>query len=263
MRVWAVANQKGGVGKTTSTVNIGGILAKEGKRVLMIDLDPHGSLTAYMGLDPESIEHSVYDVFQQFASGKVPDVSQVIRSTEFDNLYVMPSSTAVATLEKQFGSRSGMGLVLHQVLERAAADFDYAFIDCPPMLGMLMINALAASKRVIIPVQTEHLAIKGMERMLRTLTMVQKSLSKDMAYTILPTMYDQRTLACKQSLQRLVNEHKQRMTNVVIPVDTRLRDASHKGVPISWLPGESGGQNAYEQFVKKLSGMNKPASEVA
>ena len=263
MKILATYNLKGGVGKTTTAVNVGGILSRQGKRVLLVDLDPHGSLTTYLGLDPESIEHSIYDVFQDFATGKEPDIDSVVRETEFDNLYVIPSSTAVATLEKQHGTRSGMGLVLKSMLDRLADRFDIAIIDCPPMLGMLMINALAACKRVIIPVQTEHLAIKGMERMLRTLTMVQKSLNTDMAYTILPTMYDQRTLACRQSLQRLQNEHRLKMTQVVIPVDTRLRDASHKGKPVSYMPGESAGQQAYEQFVKKLAGNKKPRQEVA
>ena len=264
MRIWAVANQKGGVGKTTTTVSMGGILAQSGKRVLLIDLDPHGSLSTYLGIDPETTEQSMYPLFQQAASGSALQVQQMIQPTAFDGMRLLPASTAMATLEKQFGTRNGMGLVLQQVLSASAADFDNVIIDCPPMLGLLMINALAACKRVIIPVQTEHLAIKGMERMLRTMQMIQKSLNTDIAYTILPTLYDQRTVACRQSLQRLQNSHRSRMTRVVIPVDTRLRDASHQGKPINYLPGDSQGQQAYTRFVKLLSGGKRPASrEVA
>ncbi len=255
MRVWAIANQKGGVGKTTTAVNIAGILAEKGNRVLLIDLDPHGSLTSYLGVDPETVEHSVYDLFQQIAAAEQPQITRVIQQTQFNHLYLMPSSTAVATLEKQLGTKNGMGLVLKQVLSHVTERFDNVIIDCPPMLGLLMINALAVCKRVIIPVQTEHLAIKGMERMLRSMKMIQRSLNTDLAYTILPTMYDQRTLASKSSLQTLQSSYKSQMTKTIIPVDTRLRDASHLGKPLNYMNGNSHGLIAYRKFVDTLIGV--------
>ncbi len=264
MRVWAVANQKGGVGKTTSAVNMAGILAEKDKRVLLIDLDPHGSLSSYLGVDPETVEHSVYDLFQQIVTGQQLQVDRVIQPTSFDNLFLMPSSTAVATLERQLGTKNGMGLVLKQVLNDVNEKFDNVIIDCPPMLGLLMINALAACKRVIIPVQTEHLAIKGMERMLRSMKMIQRSLNTDIAYTILPTMYDQRTLASKSSLQVLQNDYTSQMTKIIIPIDTRLRDASHLGKPLNYMNGDSQGLKAYRRFVNTLTGMkNTTNREVA
>ncbi len=263
MRVWAVANQKGGVGKTTTAVNMAGILAEKGNRVLLIDLDPHGSLSSYLGVDPETVEQSVYDLFQQIAAAQQPQVAAVIKETQFNNLFLMPSSTATATLEKQLGAKNGMGLVLKQSLNKVTEQFDNVIIDCPPMLGMLMINALAACKRVIIPVQTEHLAIKGMERMLRSIKMIQHSLNTDLAYTILPTMYDQRTLASKSSLQTLQHnyksdyksDYKSKMSKIVIPVDTRLRDASHLGKPLNYMNGDSQGLVAYRKFVNTLIGV--------
>ena len=264
MRVWAVANQKGGVGKTTSAVNMAGILAEKDKRVLLIDLDPHGSLSSYLGVDPETVEHSVYDLFQQVVTGQQLQVGRVIQPTSFDNLFLMPSSTAVATLEKQLGTKNGMGLVLKQALNEVNEKFDIVIIDCPPMLGLLMINALAACKRVIIPVQTEHLAIKGMERMLRSMKMIQRSLNTDIAYTILPTMYDQRTLASKSSLQVLQNDYTGQMTKIIIPIDTRLRDASHLGKPLNYMNGDSQGLKAYRRFVNALTGVkNTTNREVA
>ena len=264
MRVWAVANQKGGVGKTTSAVNMAGILAEKDKRVLLIDLDPHGSLSSYLGVDPETVEHSVYDLFQQIVTGQQLQVGRVIQPTSFDNLFLMPSSTAVATLEKQLGTKNGMGLVLKQALNEVNEKFDIVIIDCPPMLGLLMINALAACKRVIIPVQTEHLAIKGMERMLRSMKMIQRSLNTDIAYTILPTMYDQRTLASKSSLQVLQNDYTGQMTKIIIPIDTRLRDASHLGKPLNYMNGDSQGLKAYRRFVNALTGVkNTTNREVA
>ena len=188
-----------------------------------------------------------------------PQVAAVIQETQFNNLFLMPSSTAVATLEKQLGTKNGMGLVLKKVLDKVTEQFDNVIIDCPPMLGMLMINALAACKRVIIPVQTEHLAIKGMERMLRSMKMIQHSLNTDLAYTILPTMYDQRTLASKSSLQTLQHnyksDYKSKMSKIIIPVDTRLRDASHLGKPLNYLKGDSQGLVAYKKFVDTLIGV--------
>jgi len=264
MRIWAVANQKGGVGKTTTTVTLGGFLAQAGKRVLLVDLDPHGSLTGYFGMDPETLDASVYHLFRQAASKQAVQTRQAIQHTAFDDLDVLPACTALATLEKHYGSKPGMGLVLKQLLADMEDSYDNVIIDCPPMLGLLMINALAACRRVIIPVQTEHLAIKGMQRMLRTMQMIQKSLNADIAYTILPTLYDQRTIACRQSLQTLQQDYHSKMTRVVIPVDTRLRDASHQGVPVNYLPGDSQGRQAYQRFVSLLCGRNpQPASEVA
>ncbi len=264
MRIWAIANQKGGVGKTTTAINMAGILAQNGNRVLLIDLDPHGSLTAYLGINPETVEHSVYELFKQVADGEQLQPEKVIQETQFDNILLMPSSTAVATLEKQLGTKNGMGLVLKQVLDKMAQQFDNVIIDCPPMLGLLMINALATCKRVIIPVQTEHMAIMGMDRMLRSLQMIQRSLNRDIAYTILPTMYDQRTSACQNSLRKLQNEYSSRMTKVFIPIDTRLRDASYDGKPLSYMKGESQGLVAYKRFVNSLSGSQKtPDRDVA
>ncbi len=246
MKVWAVANQKGGVGKTTTTVTMGGILAEKGDSVLLIDLDPHGSLTNYLGVDPETVEHSIFDLFHQFSEGDKLHVHRAIQPTEFDNLSLLPSSTAVATLERQLGAKNGMGLALKKMLGEVTEKFDNVIIDCPPMLGLLMINALAACKQVIIPVQTEHLAIKGMERMLRSMKMIQRSLNTDIAYSILPTMYDQRTLASKSSLQLLQNDYKDHMTEIFIPVDTRLRDASHLGKPLNYMKGDSQALQAYK-----------------
>ena len=264
MRIWAVANQKGGVGKTTTAINMAGILAEKGNRVLLIDLDPQGSLSSYLGIDPETVENSVFDLFQQIVAAEQPQVDRTIKATQFENLFLMPSSTAIATLEKQLGAKNGMGLVLKQVLNKVTEQFDNVIIDCPPMLGLLMINALATCKRVIIPVQTEHLAIKGMERMLRSMKMIQRSLNTDLAYTILPTMYDQRTLACKSSLQFLQNEYKSQMTKIIIPVDTRLRDASHLGKPLNYMKGDSQGLKAYKEFVNALTGVRNTVNrEVA
>ena len=171
MRVWAVANQKGGVGKTTSSIALAGLLAEAGKRVVVVDLDPHGSMTSYFGYDPDSLEHSSYDLFLH--KGNVPQdlPGQLLLGTSHERISLLPSSTALATLERQSPGQSGLGLVIAKSLAQLWQDFDYAVIDSPPLLGVLMVNALAASQQLVIPVQTEHLAVKGLERMVNTLAL--------------------------------------------------------------------------------------------
>lgn len=260
MNIWAIANQKGGVGKTTSTVTLAGILAARSERTLMIDLDPHASLSSYFGLEPESVEGSVFDLLSEYANGNKIDLNNVVHRTDIDNLSIIPSSVAVASLEKKYGSRNGMGLILSQALTTEINNYSNVLIDCPPVLGMLMLNALVACDQLIIPVQTELLAIKGLRRMLRTLDMIEHSLHKKIKYTILPTMHDKRTLASRKSLQILEEEYKEYISFQPIPVDTKFRDASFSGKPISCINKDTHGLKAYEALLEQLSGVRKHAT---
>jgi len=250
MSVWAVANQKGGVGKTTTTVTMAGLLAQRGQQTLMIDLDPHGSLTTYFGHDPDNIETSVYSLFQNDGGENYEDA--LCLSTRVENLYLMPASTAMATLDRQLGAREGMGLILARAIQRLAGRFEHVFIDCPPVLGVLMVNALAASDRLLIPVQTEFLALKGLERMLRTLSMILRARKKPLRYTIVPTMFDRRTRASLESLKNLRERHPDEMWRSVIPVDTLFREASRQGVPLNLLNPHARGAIAYANLLDKL-----------
>ena len=255
MNIWAIANQKGGVGKTTTAVTLAGILSSRNEETLMIDLDPHASMSSYFGIDPERVNKGVYDLFTAYANGDNIDLSSITHSTEIDHLSIIPSSSSVAILEKQFGSRNGMGLILSNALKDAVNKYQHVFIDCPPILGMLMINALVACDVLIIPVQTESLAIKGLHRMMRTLEMVEHSLQKDIAYTVLPTMYDKRTLASQKSLQILNSEYKEIISDQPIPVDTKFRDASFIGKPLSYVNKGTHGLKAYEILLEQIKGI--------
>lgn len=228
MKIWAVANQKGGVGKTTSAVNLAGVMHNRGQRVLLIDLDPHGSLTTYFGYDPDDVNPSGFDLFKQTHS-----VRQVIRRTDFSYIDFIAASSGLATLDRQLGTRDGMGLVIGKALEALSMDYDYAIMDCPPMLGLLMVNALAACHHLLIPVQTEFLAIKGLERMLHTLGMIQKARRTALQYSIVPTLYDQRVRASHEALESLRHDYAGHMWEYVIPVDTQLREASKHGAPLT------------------------------
>jgi chromosome partitioning protein len=252
MKTWAVANQKGGVGKTTTAVTLGGLLALRGSQVLLVDMDPHGSLTTYFGMDPDAVSTGVYTLFQQAANGRPLSPNNAVVETAFKNLHVMPAATAMATLDRQLGTREGMGLVLKKSLERMADRYEYALLDCPPMLGVLMVNALAACEHLLIPVQTEFLAIKGLERMLHTLGMIQRSRRFQLNYTIIPTLFDRRTRSALQSLYQLRQHHPQETWNGVIPVDTQFREASTVGQPLPMMDPEARGVQAYRTLLEDL-----------
>lgn len=265
MRVWTFANQKGGVGKTTSSVALAGLAAEAGQRVIMLDLDPHGSLSSYFRQDPDTAERSVLTLFQERKSLSPELVRQLIVQTQIDNLSVVPASTALATLERQVIAQDGMGLVVSKALNLMADDFDLAVVDCPPQLGVLMINALAASNLLIMPVQTEFLALKGLERMTHTLQMLTRSRKQALQSVILPTMFDRRTQASVTSLRTLRNTYGAQVWPGRVPVDTKFRDASKAGVPPHMFAPQSRGVEAYTSFFHWLqkSAVSVPAKETA
>lgn len=255
MQVWSIANQKGGVGKTTTTVTLSGLLAQRGARVLMVDLDPHGSLTTYFGYDPDTIETSVYSLFQLDGDAR-PSASDLVVPTNIDGLDLLPASTALATLDRQLGAKEGMGLILARAILKLAGQYDHVFIDCPPVLGVLMVNALAASNRLLIPVQTEFLALKGLERMLRTLNMILRARQRPLEYRIIPTMFDRRTRASLESLKNLKENYPEEIWKSVIPIDTQFREASRQGLPLNYLNAHARGAIAYATLLDTLLGTN-------
>lgn len=252
MHVWAISNQKGGVGKTTTVVTLAGLLADSGHDVLLVDLDPHGSLTSYFLHNPDEIERSVYDLFAEDTNVTASLVDELIVNTSDEAVKLLPASTALATLERRAIGQSGMGLQVAKALKHVRQKYDYVLIDSPPVLGVLMVNALAASHQLLIPSQTEFLALKGLERMVRTITMVNKARKDKLPYTIIPTFYDRRTQASVKCLRELHQLYGDDLASVVVPVDTKFRNASMKGVfPSRFDPG-SRGVHAYAKLLKSL-----------
>lgn len=251
MKIWTVANQKGGVGKTTTTVAIAGLLADIGQNVLVIDLDPHGSMSSWFGYDPDTLENSVYNLFNE---GQLPgsSIRELVSDTSHERVKLMPSSIALATLERQSIGRGGQGLILSRALGNLSEDFNYVLIDSPPVLGILMLNALAACQQLIIPVQTEFLAVKGLQRMIKTLSMVNRSRNAVLPYTIVPTLFDRRTQASLGTLRLLRDSYPDQLWKAYIPVDTRLRDASKAGLAPSRFDASSRGVIAYRILLKQL-----------
>ncbi len=249
MKTWAVINQKGGVGKTTTAVTLAGHLCDSNKRLLLIDLDPHGSLTSYLGYDPDNIDTGLYSLFSDPTENQI-DIARMLLPTPIKNTYLFAASTALATLDRQMGTGLGKGLVISRAIQSVASRFSYGIIDCPPMLGILMINALAACDQLLIPAQTDYLSIKGLDRMIHTLAMVEKSQHRKTPYLIIPTMFDKRTKASIDALQKMKELYRFNVWGSVIPIDTKFRDASKAGQPLSIIYPKSRGSIAYKNLLK-------------
>ena len=254
MKTWAVINQKGGVGKTTTTITLAGHLCNTNKRLLLVDLDPHGSLTSYLGYDPDNLDTGLYSLFSNPTTSQAK-IAKMLLPTSIKNTYLLAASSALATLDRQMGTGAGKGLVVSRAIQSVASKFNYGIIDCPPMLGILMINALAACDQLLIPAQTDFLSLKGLERMVHTLGMVEKSLHKKTPYIIIPTMYDQRTRASVEALQKMRDLYRFQVWGSVIPIDTKFRDASKIGVPLSEMAPNSRGSIAYLKLLNFLLGI--------
>lgn len=218
MRIWAVVNQKGGVGKTTTTLALGRGLAQAGRRVLLIDLDPHASMTRAFGVPDMPPPRGVMELF---AEPPVP-LADLANPSPVPGLDFVCAQAALATLERRSAHAPGLGLALQKALRDPCLSHDHVLLDCAPQLGLLMINALAAADRVVIPTQTEPLALHGLEGMLRTVTMVERSRKRPLPCSILPTLFDRRTRIGVESLHQMQRQHGDAVWEDAIPLDTRL-----------------------------------------
>lgn len=253
MLVWAVASQKGGVGKTTSVATLSGWLQKENLRVLVIDTDPHASLTSYLGYEYDKLEHN--NLFDLYAMKTLTreGVLRCITHTEHEGLDLIASSMTLATIDRQLSGRQGVGRILLRSLKLIEDCYDVVLIDCPPVLGALMVNALVASSTIIVPTQTEFLALKGLEGMVRTFNVMQRAnQSVHFEYLIVPTMYDRRTKASVQSLSYLQSHYTDRIWNECIPIDTYFRESSAKRLPLPLMDPHRRGAVAYHHLLKFL-----------
>ncbi len=251
-KILAVANQKGGVGKTTTTVNLSTILAKRGKKVLLIDADPQGNATSGLGAEKE-VELSTYDVLVSDTPMK-----DVIQDTIIKNLKICPSNINLAGAEVELVSMMSREQRLKEKLEEIKEKFDYIFIDCPPSLGLITLNSFTASDSVLIPVQCEYFALEGLGQLLNTINLVKKHLNKNIQIEgALLTMYDIRTNLSNQVVKEVKKYFDDKVYKTVIPRNVRLSEAPSYGMPITEYDPRSKGAKSYIKFAKEFLKMNE------
>ena len=249
-RIMAVANQKGGVGKTTTAVNLGAGLAEIGFRVLVVDLDPQGNATTGLGIDGRSFELSMYDVLMR--DSKLEDA---IEPTSMKNLFVAPATIDLAGAEIELVPTFSRELKLRRALESVIDDFDYILIDCPPSLGLITVNGLAAADEVLVPIQCEYYALEGLGQLLRNVHLVQANLNEKLdVSTIVLTMYDARTKLAEQVADEVRLHFGNKVCRNVIPRTVRISEAPSFGQPITTFDPTSRGAIAYRELAKEVSG---------
>ena len=251
-KIISVANQKGGVGKTTTTVNLSTIIAKKGKKVLLIDADPQGNATSGLGVEKE-VELSTYDILVNDA-----ELRDTITGTVIKNLYVCPANMSLAGAEVELVSMMSREQRLKEKLESVKDVFDYIFIDCPPSLGLITLNSFTASDSVLIPVQCEYFALEGLGQLLNTVNLVKKHLNKSIIIEgALLTMYDIRTNLSNQVVKEVKKYFNDKVYKTVIPRNVRLSEAPSYGMPITEYDARSKGAKSYEKFTKEFLKINE------
>lgn len=249
-RILAVANQKGGVGKTTTSVNLGAALAELGFRVLVIDLDPQGNATTGLGLNARNFDRSMYDVIMRESS-----LEDCIEPTTIRNLFVAPATIDLAGAEIELVPAFSRELKLKRAIDTVIDDFDFVLIDCPPSLGLITVNALAAAHEVLVPIQCEYYALEGVTQLMRNVHLVASNLNSGLEIsTIVMTMYDARTKLSDQVVKDARAHFGNKVCRNIIPRTVRLSEAPSFGQPITAFDPSSRGAIAYRELAKEVSG---------
>jgi chromosome partitioning protein len=244
-----VANQKGGVGKTTTAVNLGAALAELGYRVLVIDLDPQGNATTGLGISHRNVEGSVYDVIMNDAA-----VEDCVEPTSVRNLFVVPATIDLAGAEIELVPAFSRELKLRRALQDVRNDYDFTLIDCPPSLGLLTVNGLAAADDVVVPIQCEYYALEGLGQLLRNVSLVRSNLNPTLDVRgIVLTMYDARTRLAEQVEQEVRTHFGSKVYRTVVPRTVRISEAPSFGQPVTVFDTSSRGATAYRELAKEVS----------
>ncbi|GJQ57824.1 MAG: ParA family protein [Candidatus Scalindua sp. AMX11] len=248
MRIIAITNQKGGVAKTTTAVNLGACIAKRGKRVLLIDLDPQGNLSSWLGIRINELTESMSNVFND----EVP-LKEIIQETCVENLWVAPSNVTLASVERTLLNREDKDTILKKSLEFVVTCYDYVLFDCPPSLGILTVNALTAALEVVIPLETKVLALNGLVTLINTVNLVRDTINPDLEITgIVACMFDIRTNLSNEVVSMIKDKYNHKLFKSLIRESTKLAECPISGQPITLYAPESSGAKDYTNLAKEI-----------
>ena len=247
-RIIAIANQKGGVGKTTTAINLSACLAEVGQKVLTIDLDPQGNTTSGLGIEKNSVENTVYELIL----GE-NEIGEVILETSFENLSVIASNVNLAAAEIELIGIQEKEYILKRAVEEVKDNYDFVIIDCPPSLNMLTINAMTTADTVLVPIQCEYYALEGLSQLLHTVNLVKKRLNPNLEMEgVVFTMYDARTNLSLQVVENVKSNLKQTIYKTIIPRNVRLAEAPSHGLPINVYDSKSAGAESYRLLAQEV-----------
>ncbi len=247
-RIIAVANQKGGVGKTTTTINLSASLAEQGKRVLLVDLDPQGNATSGVGVDKRELENTIYELLLDEIS-----IDECLLETDFLNLSVLPSNINLSGVEIDLLDMDDREYCLKNTLDEVRDEYDFIMIDCPPSLNMLTVNAMTAADTVLVPIQCEYYALEGLSQLIHTINLVKRKLNPDLALEgVVFTMYDARTKLSMQVVENVKRTLKENIYNTIIPRSIKLAEAPSYGMPITAYAPTSTGADSYRLLAMEV-----------
>ena len=247
-RIIAVANQKGGVGKTTTTINLSACLAEQGQKVLVIDVDPQGNTTSGLGIDKNNTENTVYELMLGEAS-----IDDCIYKSVMDDLDVIPSNVNLAGAEIDLIDIDDREYILKKIVNSLKEKYDFILLDCPPSLSMLSVNAMTAANTVLVPIQCEYYALEGLSQLIRTINLVKQKLNPELEIEgVVFTMYDARTNLSLQVVENVKANLKQTVYKTIIPRNIRLAEAPSHGLPINLYDSKSAGAESYRLLAEEV-----------
>ena len=247
-RIIAIANQKGGVGKTTTAINLSACLAEKGQKVLAIDMDPQGNMTSGLGLDKDSIEKNIYDLMIGES-----DVNEVLQKEAQDNLDVIPTSIDLSAAEIELIGVEDKEFIIRNAIQKIRDNYDYIIIDCPPSLNMLTINAMTTADSVLVPIQCEYYALEGLSQLIHTVELVKERLNPILEIEgVVFTMYDARTNLSLQVVENVKDNLQQNIYKTIIPRNIRLAEAPSYGMPINLYDPKSAGADSYKRLANEV-----------